>query len=175
MARKIIVNLAMSLDGYIASENGGYDWVTGDGNSTHDTKSQFSFDAFFANIDTVVMGTNAYNDCDLSTYKDKKIIVATSKKRAGKGNVSFSSKVCDDIVALQKEEGKDIWLFGGGVLVDEFIKRNIIDYYIVGIIPTILGKGRKMFYADNPTIRLVLEKCSVNDGITILEYVKGDL
>ena len=31
MNGKIILNLAVSLDGYIANKDGGYDWIVGDG------------------------------------------------------------------------------------------------------------------------------------------------
>lgn len=37
MVREIILNLAMSLDGFIADENGGYGWIKGDGRNAHDT------------------------------------------------------------------------------------------------------------------------------------------
>lgn len=40
MSGKIILNLAISLDGYIADENGGYDWIIGDGNSTLNTENK---------------------------------------------------------------------------------------------------------------------------------------
>lgn len=40
MNRKIVLNLAISLDGYIASEDGGYDWIVGDGSDKLDTKDK---------------------------------------------------------------------------------------------------------------------------------------
>ena len=36
-----------------------------------------------------------------------------------------------------KNEGKNIFLFGGGVVIDHFVKADVIDEYIIGIIPTI--------------------------------------
>lgn len=63
-------------------------------------------------------------------------------------------------------------LFGGGGLVDNFIKANIIDEFIVGIIPIILGKERPLFLENNPTIKLHLDEIFVENGITILKYTK---
>ena len=41
MAGKIILNLAMSLDGYIAQEDGGFEWMIGDGNSFLNTETKY--------------------------------------------------------------------------------------------------------------------------------------
>ena len=40
MKGKIILNLAISLDGYIADENGGFDWIIGDGNTYLNTEGK---------------------------------------------------------------------------------------------------------------------------------------
>lgn len=42
MKRKIILNLAISLDGYIASKDGGFDWILGYGDDTLNTKNKFN-------------------------------------------------------------------------------------------------------------------------------------
>lgn len=76
------------------------------------------------------------------------------------------------ILEEKKGEGKDIFLFGGGKLVDSFIKADIIDEYIIGIIPTILGKGRPLFLGNNPKIDLKLDKYAVDNGIVICRYSK---
>ena len=55
MARDIILNLAVSLDGFICDEDGGFAWIGGQGDSLADTADRFSFDAFLASCDTVVM------------------------------------------------------------------------------------------------------------------------
>ncbi len=43
LMRKIILNLAMSVDGYIADEKGGFDWILGQGDKSADSKEQFDF------------------------------------------------------------------------------------------------------------------------------------
>ncbi len=55
--REISLFIAMSLDGYIASSNGGVDWLKGHGddNDNIDTYSEFVKD-----IDTILMGWNTY-------------------------------------------------------------------------------------------------------------------
>jgi len=173
MGRKIILNLAISLDGYIADEDGGYDWIVGDGDTKSNTKKVFDFTEFVDSVDTVVMGRKAYEDCGVKGYETKHVIVATSRKMENYENVEFiNDDICGHIQNLQQEKGKDIWLFGGGGLTDRFVKADIVDEYIIGIIPIILGKGRPLFLGDNPTIKLHLDECTVQEGITILRYSK---
>jgi dihydrofolate reductase len=173
MERKIILNLAMSLDGYIASEDGGYDWIVGDGDDTLNTENKLNFDKFLEGIDTVVMGKNCYDQNMFNDYKNKKVYVATSQKIENHDNLNFiSGDICKIIQEEKKKEGKDIFLFGGGGLVDSFIKADIVDEYIIGIIPIILGKGRPLFLGNNPSIRLHLDEYILEDGITILKYSK---
>ena len=71
MDGKIILNLAISLDGYISDENGGYDWIVGDGNSELNTENKSDFAKFLEGIDVVVMGRNCYDQNFHNEYKEK--------------------------------------------------------------------------------------------------------
>ncbi|MBK5263116.1 MAG: dihydrofolate reductase family protein [Peptostreptococcaceae bacterium] len=110
---------------------------------------------------------------EVDTYGGKKLIVATSRNFEPYDQVEFvSGNIGKRILELKKEKGKNIWLFGGAGVTDPFIKANIIDEYIIGIVPVILGTGRSLFYKYNPTINLKLIECTVTDGITIIRYSK---
>ncbi|MGL4452818.1 MAG: dihydrofolate reductase family protein [Sarcina sp.] len=173
MERKIILNLAMSLDGYIASEDGGFDWIVGDGQSIVETEEKHNFQEFLDSIDIVVMGKKCYDQGMHKDYTGKKVYVATSQKLESYDNVEFiNGNIVDVILEEKKNRGKNIYLFGGGVVIDPFIKADVIDKYIIGVIPTILGKGRKLFLENNPKIDLKLTHMSVNDGVAVMTYVK---
>jgi len=175
--RKIILNLAISLDGYIADEDGGFDWIKGDGDKSNDTEKQFDFPAFVNTVDTLVMGRKAYLDCPsetMETFKSKKIYVATSKELENKyDNVEFvKENIYNKILELRDQEGNDIWLYGGAGLTDAFLKGDVIDEYIIGFVPIILGKGIQLFKENNPIIKLHLDECTVAQGLVILRYSK---
>lgn len=170
MSGKIVLNLAMSIDGYIADENGGYDWIVGDGNSDLDTENKWNHGEFLENIDVVVMGRKCYDQGFHKDYKEKEVYIATSKDINDYENYHFISGDICKIIENLKKEGKNIYLFGGGELIDNFIKSNIIDEYIVGVIPTILGKGRKLFLENNPRVNLSLKYYSVEGGIILMKY-----
>lgn len=173
MKRKIILNLAMSIDGYIANEDGGFDWIVGDGDESLDTQNKWNYEKFLEGIDTVVMGKKCYDQGFVDDFKDKKVYIATSKELEDYDNFHFiNGNICTIIEEERKKEGKDIFLFGGGVLVDSFLKADIIDEYIIGIIPTILGRGRLLFFGGTPKIDLHLQEYVSDKGIIILRYSK---
>ena len=60
-------------------------------------------------------------------------------------------------------------------MIDPFIKADIIDEYIIGIIPTILGKGRKLFLENGTKIDLKLQEYLVEDGIVVMRYSKRNM
>lgn len=173
MNRKVILNLAMSIDGYISSEDGGFDWIVGDGNKSLDTDKKWDFNKFLDTIDVVVMGKNCYDQNFHKDFKDKKVYVATSKKLKDYDNIHFiNGDIVKTIKSEKQQDGKNIFLFGGGVVIDSFIKDDIIDEYIIGIIPTILGKGRPLFLSNNPKIDLQINEYIIDEGIVILRYSK---
>lgn len=173
MSRKIILNLAVSLDGYIADEDGGYDWIENNDNHHLDTTPKWEHTAFLQNIDIVVMGKNCYDQGFAKDHSDKLVYVATTKNIQDHDNIRFiHGDICSQMIEESSKDGGDIFLFGGGKLCDSFIKADIIDEYIVGIIPVILGKGRPLFLGGNPTIKLRLKEQYIDDGVAILRYVK---
>lgn len=170
--RKIILNLAVSLDGYISDENGGFDWIVGHGDNPG--TEAYDFKGFMERIDTMVMGSVSYEDVILSrvdSYENKRILVATGRELKREEGVEFiKGDIVQQVVDLKDEEGGDIWLFGGAGLTDEFIRADVIDEYVIAIIPTILGRGRRLFKGDYEKIDLHLDEHIVSDGIPVLTY-----
>jgi len=163
----------MSLDGFIADVEGKYEWITGDGSHECDTKEAFTFDTFLDHVDTIVMGRKAFEVCDPKLFKDQHIIVATSGVRKDLEHVCF---IAEDPVRhvnkLLEATGKDIWIFGGGILADAFIKADMIDEYIIGIIPVILGEGIPLFLGSHDPRHLHLKRYYMQEGIAILQYTR---
>ena len=178
MTRDIILNLAVSLDGFICDEDGGFAWIGGQGDHRADTAEQFDFNAFLASCDTIVMGRKAYEDCFAYMEAEaagKQFWVASRTPRAPEGHVSFLSQdVVSEVLALKQRPGGHIWLFGGGELAADFIRADAVDRYIVGILPVIRGRGRRLFREGLPPVQLHLGRCTVADGIPILEYSRRD-
>ena len=168
MDRNLVLYIAASLDGYIARDNGEIDWLKGNNDNLN---VDYGYDKFYNSIDTVIMGRITYEQIinelspDNWVYKDKKCYVATTKKYKSDSRVEYiSDNVVEFIKTLKSQQGKDIWLVGGGKLIDEIIKQNIIDKYIITIIPIILGSGVPLFIGKNPEIRLkLIESKKIDD------------
>ncbi len=113
--RKVILFIAMSLDGYIADCEGKVDWLEGQGNEEEmiDTYSEF-----VTQVDTVVMGFNTYHQIvtelspDEWVYQGLNSYVITHRKPASAKGIQFSAEdPCELINTLKKEDGKGIRLF----------------------------------------------------------------
>ena len=134
--RNIILYIATSLDGYLAREDGALDWLP------QPTEDDMGYADFYDTIDTVVIGRTTYEQItqelspDVWAYEGKTSYVATSKTLTPDPNVSFiNGDIATFISNLKNAPGKDIWLVGGGKLIDAFVRANLIDKYIITIIP----------------------------------------
>ena len=145
----------MSLDGFIARENGSIDWLDKFNNSGED----MGYTDFIKPIDVVIMGDTTYQqilgfDCDYP-YKNQKGYVFSNKKTGKDENVTFVSGDIKELI--DKLEG-NIWLVGGANLVNQFIKSNLIDELIIFTMPVLLGEGIRLFEETNKELPLVLTK-----------------
>ena len=138
----------MSLDGYIADENGGVDWLNElDCNGTDD-----SYSMFIGGVDTVLMGWNTYFQIvtELSPsewiYDGLETYVVTHRKMESSERVRFTDRSpAQLIMELKRCEGKDIWICGGANLINQLMSEDVIDRYYVSVIPIILGSGIRLF------------------------------
>ena len=163
MAAKLILNIAVSLDGYIADKAGGYAWITGHGDAGQNTKAQFSFDKFLAGCGTVVMGRKAYEECGIrhiDGWQEKRFFVASHRPRPADAppNVKFfCGGLAEKVEDLKRR-------------ASALISAGLVDEAVIGVLPVILGAGRRLFSCEMPTRLLHLEECTVTDGIAMLRY-----
>lgn len=174
--RKVILFIAMSLDGYIADSNGGVDWLSGQGN---DDENIDVYSEFVKDIDTVLMGWNTYHQVvtELSptewVYKDFTTYVFTHREEKSSEQIRFISENPITLLnQLKEEDGKDIWICGGANLIQQLMNEDIIDKYYISVIPTLLGTGIRLFENVEKEIKLKLCETKTYNGITDLVYVR---
>lgn len=109
MTRKVILYIAMSLDGYIAKNDDSFDFL-----KTVDLPNEdFGYNEFLGTIDTVIWGRRTFDivrAMDNGMLHENKAVYVISKSRTGtEGHVVYN----DDPVALlnnlRLQEGKDIY------------------------------------------------------------------
>ena len=145
--RKIKLFIASSIDGYIARNDGDLDWLT---EFPNPEKTDYSYKSFYESVDTVLMGGRTYftlRSMDvLFPYKDKTTYIITRNPFDTKENIRFiTENIIEEIKQLKQEEGKDIFLAGGGELTAMLLNAGLIDELIITRIPLILGSGTALF------------------------------
>jgi len=174
--RKIVLFIAMSLDGYIADSNGGVGWLNG---HCSDSENLDVYSEFVKDIDTILMGWNTYDQVatELSptewVYSDFTTYVITHNEKNSTDKICFTNKNPIDLLTkLKSEPGKNIWICGGANLVQQLIRSDLIDQYDISIIPTLLGSGIRLFENTEKEIKLKLLKTQAHNGITNLVYTR---
>lgn len=164
--RRVQLFIAASLDGYIAREDGGIDWLFHDGD--------YGYRRFYAGVDTVVMGRRSWDlACKLEDkpFHGKRIIVFSRKLKPEPAFEVARGDVRDCVRKLSRTKGRNIWLLGGGELVRDFVGANAIDDYIISIHPILLGRGIPLFHTVKREIKLVFKGArAFKSGLVQLTY-----
>lgn len=145
--KKIKLYIAASIDGYIARSDGDLDWLT---KYPINSETNYGYDDFYKSVDTVIMGGQTYRDIlsmdFIWPYKDKTTYVITRNPMETKENIHFiTENIIEEISKLREENGKDIWLAGGGQLITMLLVSDLVDEMIITTIPVILGNGIALF------------------------------
>lgn len=173
--REIQLFIAMSLDGYIADSEGGVGWLLGqDGTGEQGD----GYDRFIAGVDTVVMGLKTYRQiteelaADAWPYDGLTTYVVTHHRQPDRAGIRFTDTPPAALVRqLRNEPGKNIWICGGAQIVRQLTRENLIDRYILTVIPTLLGGGIRLFGEAQDELPLKLLHTQTCNGMVELTYV----
>ncbi len=180
--RKIILDLAVTLDGYIEGPNGEIDWITGD------TQTDFAdiIKDILVGIDAIFYGRISYElwgnyrpEEEAGTklkeayellHSKKKYVFSTTMADDGKATI-IRSDIEKKVQEILKQPGENIWLYGGGKLTTTFINLGLIDVYRLAVYPVILGSGKPLFedIETRTNLKLIDVKPS-ESGILLLNY-----
>ncbi|MDA0875377.1 MAG: dihydrofolate reductase family protein [Bacteroidetes bacterium] len=170
------VYMAVSLDGFIARENGDLDWLP----SGEDVAGEdHGYHAFMDTVDAIVMGRNTFEKV-LSfgvgwPYADKPVVVLS--RSAYELPADLPDTVCvlggtmTDIVAGLLQRGFEHVYVDGGVTVQHFLRDGLIHRMILTVIPVVLGSGIPLFGALAEDAQLSLwDHRSWPSGLVQLTY-----
>jgi dihydrofolate reductase len=173
--RKIVLYIATSLDGFIARKDNDIKWLVEF--PAPEENPDYGYAEFLATIDTTLIGNTTYKEVQGFDgpwpYAEKVTYVFT---RSGEGedqpNIRF---VHTDIPAfvnsLKEQEGKDIWLLGGGKLNTVFLQHDWIDEMIIHVMPVVLGEGVSLFEGGSFNSRFRLDSAKTySNGVLGLHY-----
>ena len=165
--RKVILYIAVSLDGFIAGNNDDLSWLP--------PNDDYGYEKFLTSVDTVLLGRRTYDIAkafDPWPYKKQTSIVFSRTTRENEENIIFTKeKPVNALKEILQKPGKDIWLCGGAQLYAEL--NDFIDEFIISIIPIILGEGIRLFSDKSMKMNLILKDHKVfDDGLVQLHYTR---
>lgn len=170
--RKLILYIAASLDGYIAKTDGDIGWLS----SVEAPPEDYGYADFIKTVDTIIMGRKTYEKV-LSfgipwPHKGRKCYVLSKTKTGADDNVEFFN---GDVAALMNQirqtPGLNIYCDGGADVVNELAHQDLIDHYIISIIPVLLGDGIALFKPGRPQHELTLLRSEAYpSGLVQLHY-----
>lgn len=136
-----------------------------------------SYFRFVKDIDTIIMGWNTYHQIvtelspDEWVYSDFTTYVITHNGHASSAKIRFTDiNPVNLIKRLKKEPGKDIWICGGANIVQQLMNEDLIDFYYITVIPTLLGNGIRLFENGKHEIQLKLIDTQSYNGMVDLVY-----
>lgn len=172
MQRKLILYIAMSLDGYIAQPNDDLSFLS----IVQKEGEDYGYGEFIKTVDTVILGRKTYDwvmkQVPEFPHADKETYVITRSPRKATGNTSFHSGNLKELITrLKSENGSNIFCDGGAEIVNALLKENLIDELILSVIPILLGNGTRLFQNQYPEQLLELVSTKTFDtGLVQLHY-----
>ena len=167
---KIILYLAASLDGFIADQQGGVDWLT------PFQSGDLGLEAFLETIGVVVMGRRTFDQArtfELWPYGGKRLILLTSKPVGSlpEGGEVVRGEIGTIAAQLRENDNGDVWIVGGAKTMGAFLTAGAIDRVVLHVVPVILGDGLRMFEGIGSTLPFHLEDSTLfRNGIAKLTY-----
>ena len=172
MERKLVLYIAVSLDGYIAAENDDLSFLS----AVEQEGEDYGYAEFINSIDTIILGRKTYDKVISMGHPypmhGEKVSVITRSEKPSVGSVEFYSGDLERLVKLLKEQpGKNIFCDGGAEIVNLFLKAGLFDEITISIIPVLLGGGVRLFQDGGveQKLKLVSSK-SFPKGLVQLHY-----
>jgi dihydrofolate reductase len=172
--RKIILYIAVSLDGYIAGPDDDLSFLSMVAQEGED----YGYARFINTVDTVITGRKTYDwvmrqvsefpHADKTTY-----IITRASRPSTEKMIFYNGDLKALMLKLKNEPGKNVYVEGGAEIVSELLHHQLIDEFYLFIVPTLLGEGTRLFLNGIPPQTLKLtEVNSYEKGMVRLHYTR---
>ncbi len=169
--RKIILNVAVSLDGLIEGSNGEFDWCF--------TDQDYGMTEFLDRIDAVFYGRKSYElllamerKGSPNPFSAKKSYVFSNSLSEPFSNTELvSGNIVEQVHKIRQQPGSDIWLWGGASLTTSLMNAGLVDELLLAVHPVVLGAGKALFSDIEKRNHFTLKSSQpYNSGLVMLAY-----
>ena len=165
----------MSLDGFIATKTDDLSWL----NIVATEGEDYGYSAMLERSDTYILGRRTYDIVkelcggDFPQAKTHQCYILSREQRMEEGVHFYGGNIEDLLSELRSIPGKDIYCDGGSQVVKLLMEKNLIDEYIISIIPVVLGDGIRLFAGgiEQIPLKLIASK-SYNSGLVQIHYIR---
>lgn len=172
---KIVYYVAASADGFIATPDGGVEWLE----RFEAADTDYGYAAFYSAIDGVILGSRTYEQALTFggwPYAGMPTVVLSSRDL---GDPPTGVSVVDEppgaVVRRFGEMGAArVWLVGGGEVAGSFARAGLIDEYIVSFMPVLLGDGIPLMGKRGAAASLRLAELQRFDDVVQCTYRADD-
>lgn len=147
--KKNKVFIAISLDGFIADQEGNIDWLHSIPNPEGE---DMGYEKFMSGIDAILMGRNTFETIlgfDIDWPYKKPVFVLSQSLRSLPGKLSGKVEIISgdllDVIEKINSKGHDQLYIDGGKTIQSFLEEDLIDEMIITTIPIVLGSGKPLF------------------------------
>ncbi len=177
--RKVVLGMNVSLDGYVATADGGLDWAF----ANFDEELNASAIEMLSQLDTGLLGRSNYLEqsaawpnrqgpmADIMNNLNKVVFSRTLEKAEWQNSRLATGTPAEEIARLKQQPGKDIGVAGGARFAQSLSKEGLIDEYRLTVHPVALGSGLPLF-AEPIKLKLVSSR-ALASGVLVLTYQRA--
>jgi len=182
--RRVIVSNLVSLDGFMAGQNGEIDWFV----KIADGEFENYGLELMRTVDTMMFGRVTYQLMEsywpsaTTATDDQRIIDAmnnyakvvfskTLEKVDWTNSRLIRGDLAEEVSKLKALPGKDMVIYGSSSIVSALAEKGLIDDYRLFVVPIVLGRGKPLFNSIDSRIRLnLVETKTFRTGMVLLRY-----
>lgn len=182
---KIILDLTMTLDGFISGPNGEIDWIVN--NESTDFGDILS--EILTGVDAIFYGRKSYElwgnyqppeqasaklkEAYQLLHSKTKYVFSKTVEGDETNAIFINSDIEQKVLEIKKKLKGNIWLYGGGKLITTFVNAGLIEVYRLAIQPVILGEGIPLFKDITQQVGVDLVETNKSEsGVVVLTYKK---
>lgn len=172
----VVYYVAASLDGFIATPDGGVEWLS----PFQIAGEDYGYEAFASSIDCALMGRKTYEQVlgfgDWVYGETPCYVFSRTQREPVAPSITTTDRSPRDVLAEMEARGlKRAWLVGGTALASSFRDEGWISEWILSIMPVILGQGIPLFSGTGPSESLkLMGSTSYPNGVVQLRYTRGE-